>query len=101
MLTKDTEYINTMYEIIEATCDTLNKKLGYLLSLGFEIVPFTIMEKSFSETIIEEFKEISKAMHMEDNVILNVPELQDDITKKWDAKIVSDKIDDFLKNSEK
>lgn len=44
----------------EATYDTLNKKLGYLLSLGFEIVPFTIMEKSFNKTIIEEFKEIAK-----------------------------------------
>ena len=44
----------------EATCDTLNKKLGHLLSLGFETVPFTIMEKSFNETVIEEFKEIAK-----------------------------------------
>lgn len=44
----------------EKTCDTLNKKLGHLLSLGFEIVPFTIMEKSFNETIIEDFKEIAK-----------------------------------------
>ncbi len=44
----------------EATCDTLNKKLGHLLSLGFDTVPFTIMEKSFNETIIEDFKEIAK-----------------------------------------
>ena len=44
----------------EKTCDTLNKKLGHLLSLGFETVPFTIMEKSFNETIIEDFKEIAK-----------------------------------------
>ena len=44
----------------EKTCDTLNKKLGHLLSLGFDIVPFTIIEKSFNETIIEEFKEIAK-----------------------------------------
>ena len=44
----------------EKTCDTLNKKLGHLLSLGFDIVPFTIMEKSFNETIIEDFKEIAK-----------------------------------------
>lgn len=27
----------------EKTCDTLNKKLGHLLSLNFEIVPFTII----------------------------------------------------------
>ena len=44
----------------EKTCDTLNKKLGHLLSLGFDTVPFTIMEKSFNKTIIEEFKEIAK-----------------------------------------
>jgi DNA ligase (NAD+) len=44
----------------EATCDTLNKKLGHLLSLGFDAVPFTIMEKSFNEAIIEDFKEIAK-----------------------------------------
>ena len=44
----------------EATCDTLNKKLGHLLSLGFEIVPFSIMEKNFNETIIENFKKIAK-----------------------------------------
>lgn len=40
--------------------DTLNKKLGFALSLGFEIVPFNIIEKDFNETIIEEFKEIAK-----------------------------------------
>ena len=44
----------------EATCDTLNKKLGHLLSLGFEIVPFSIMEKNFNETIIENCKKIAK-----------------------------------------
>ena len=38
----------------------LNKKLDFALSLGFEIVPFTIIETSFNETIIEEFKEIAK-----------------------------------------
>ena len=44
----------------EATCDTLNKKLGHLLSLGFEIVPFSIMEKDFNETVIEDFKKIAE-----------------------------------------
>ena len=44
----------------EATCDTLNKKLGHLLSLGFEIVPFSIMEKDFNEALIEDFKKIAE-----------------------------------------
>jgi DNA ligase (NAD+) len=44
----------------EATCNTLNKKLEYLLSLGFDIVPFTIMKKDFNETVIEDSKEIAK-----------------------------------------
>ena len=44
----------------EVTCDTLNKKLGHLLSLGFEIVPFSIMEKDFNETVIEDFKKIAE-----------------------------------------
>ena len=38
----------------------LHGKLAFLLSLGFEIVPFSIMEKDFNETIIENFKEIAK-----------------------------------------
>lgn len=38
----------------------LNNKLSFILSLGFEVVPFSIMEKSFNETIIEDFKEIAK-----------------------------------------
>ena len=35
--------------------DTLNKKLDFALSLGFEIVPFSIIENDFNETLIEEF----------------------------------------------
>ena len=52
------DIIEENYEIEKYS--RLNKKLGFALSLGFEIVPFTIMEKSFNETIIEEFKEIAK-----------------------------------------
>lgn len=44
----------------EVTCDTLNKKLEYLLSIGFEIVPFSIMEKNFNEALIENFKKIAQ-----------------------------------------
>ena len=52
------DIIEENYEIEKYS--RLNKKFGFALSLGFEIVPFTIMEKSFNETIIEEFKEIAK-----------------------------------------
>ena len=40
--------------------DTLNNKLGFALALGFEIVPFSIMEKDFNETVIENFKKIAE-----------------------------------------
>ena len=52
------DIIEENYEIEKYS--RLNKKFGFALSLGFEIVPFTIMEKSFNETVIEEFKEIAK-----------------------------------------
>lgn len=52
------DIIEENYEIEKY--NRLNKKLGFALSLGFDIVPFTIIEKSFNETIIEEFKEIAK-----------------------------------------
>ena len=38
----------------------LNGKLGFLVSLGFEVVPFSIMNKKFSEDVIEEFKTIAE-----------------------------------------
>jgi DNA ligase (NAD+) len=41
----------------EQVIRTLNKKLGYLLDLGFDVVPFTIMEKTFTEQLIKAFKE--------------------------------------------
>lgn len=52
------DIIEENYEIEKYS--KLNKKLDFALSLGFEIVPFTIIETSFNETIIEEFKEIAK-----------------------------------------
>lgn len=49
------------WDIINDTdTDTLNKKLADLLELGFEIVPFSIMEKDFNETVIENFKKIAE-----------------------------------------
>ena len=49
------------WDIINDTdTDTLNKKLADLLKLGFEIVPFSIMEKDFSEALIENFKKIAQ-----------------------------------------
>ena len=44
----------------------------------------------------EEYKAISKALKMEDNEILNIPSLQDNITMKWEASVVSEQIEQFL-----
>ena len=49
------------WDIINDTdTDALNQKLADLLRLGFEIVPFSIMEKDFNETLIEDFKKIAQ-----------------------------------------
>ena len=43
-----------------------------------------------------EFDNVSRELNLSHNVILNDPELQDDINKKWDPNKVSEMIDDFL-----
>lgn len=49
------------WDIINDTdTNTLNKKLADLLELGFEVVPFSIMEYDFNETLIENFKKIAQ-----------------------------------------
>ena len=76
--------------------------LKKLLALNIKVKVLCLSNGNYNgigDIRTEEFKAVSKSMHMEDNVILNVPELQDDITKKWDAKVVSQKIDDFLKKN--
>ena len=45
----------------------------------------------------KEFDNVSRALNFPDNQILNIPELQDNITKKWDPSIVSQQIEEFLK----
>ena len=47
-----------------------------------------------------EFDNVSRELNLSNNVILNIPELQDDITKKWPEDIVAEQIDDFLKKNE-
>jgi len=44
----------------------------------------------------EEFKNVSNELKLNDNKILNIPELQDNITQKWDPSIVSKQIENFL-----
>ena len=44
----------------------------------------------------QEFKTVSKYLKLEDNEILNFPELEDSKKKFWDEKIVSEKISFFL-----
>ena len=46
-----------------------------------------------------EFDNVSRELNLPDNVILNIPELQDNITMKWDEKKVAEVIDDFLKRN--
>ena len=43
-----------------------------------------------------EFDNVSRELNLSNNVILNIPELQDDITKKWDSDKVAEMIDDFI-----
>lgn len=38
----------------------LNNKLAFLIELGFEVVPFSILNNNFTEEIIQEFKNIAK-----------------------------------------
>ena len=46
-----------------------------------------------------EFDNVSRELNLSSNVILNIPELQDNIKMKWDPKKVAEVIDDFLKNN--
>jgi N-acetylglucosaminylphosphatidylinositol deacetylase len=43
-----------------------------------------------------EFDNVSRELNLSNNIILNIPELQDDITKKWDSEKVSEILDDYL-----
>ena len=52
------EIIEENYEIDKF--NTLNKKLALLLELGFEVVPFSILNKEFTEEVIQEFKNIAE-----------------------------------------
>ena len=52
------EIIEENYEI--DNFNTLNKKLALLLKLGFEVVPFSILNKEFTEEVIQEFKNIAE-----------------------------------------
>ena len=48
----------------------------------------------------KEFDDISRALNLPDNQILNMQELQDNINLKWEPSIVSEQIEEFLKNNE-
>ena len=48
----------------------------------------------------KEFDDVSRALNLSDNQILDIPELQDNITQKWEPSIVSEQIEEFLKNNE-
>jgi N-acetylglucosaminylphosphatidylinositol deacetylase len=48
----------------------------------------------------KEFDDVSRALNLSDNQILNIPELQDNITQKWEPSIVSQQIEEFLKTNQ-
>lgn len=77
--------------------------LKKLTSLGVKVKVLCISNGNYDgigHIRTEEFKSIAKNLHMEDNVILNIKELQDDITKKWEPKIVSEQITNFIKSND-
>ena len=47
----------------------------------------------------KEFDNVSRALNLPDNQILNIPELQDNIKQYWEPKIVSEQIEEFLKDN--
>ena len=47
----------------------------------------------------KEFDNVSRALNFPDNQILNIPELQDNIKQFWEPKIVSEQIEEFLKDN--
>ena len=46
-----------------------------------------------------EFDNVSRELNLPDNQILNIPELQDNIKQFWEPKIVSEQIEEFLKEN--
>ena len=48
----------------------------------------------------KEFDDVSIELNLPDNVILNIPELQDNIKQKWEPSIVSQQIEEFLKDNQ-
>ena len=73
--------------------------IKYLIKIGIKIKILCLSNGNYDkigEIRTEEFKNVSKYLKLEDNELINIPELQDDIKKFWNEKIVSDKISDFL-----
>ena len=73
--------------------------IKYLIKLGIKIKILCLSNGNYDkigEIRTEEFKNVSKYLKLEDNELIDIPELQDDIKKFWNEKIVSDKISDFL-----
>lgn len=44
----------------------------------------------------QEFNDVSKALHMEDNKIIDHPDLQDNLKKRWNEKIVAEQIKNYI-----
>ena len=76
--------------------------ISYLLSKKINFKILCLSNGNFlglGEKREVEFDNVSRELNLPDNVILNIPELQDNITMKWDEKKVAEVIDDFLKRN--
>ena len=77
--------------------------IKYLLSKNIELKILCLSNGNYNglgDLREIEFDNVSRELNLSNNVILNIPELQDDITKKWPEDIVAEQIDDFLKKNE-
>ena len=76
--------------------------IKYLLSKNINIKILCLSNGNYDglgEKREIEFDNVSRELNLSSNVILNIPELQDNIKKKWDAKIVAEMIDDFMRKN--
>ena len=73
--------------------------IKYLLSKNIELKILCLSNGNYNglgDLREIEFDNVSRELNLSNNVILNIPELQDDITKKWDSDKVAEMIDDFI-----
>ena len=74
-----------------------------LLSFNIQIKILCLSNGNFyglGELREKEFDNLSRHLNLPYNQIINIPELQDNINKKWDSAVVSQQIEEYLKENE-